>query len=140
MRPLEPLRRTVDYCAYRTQRSDGSWHSYPFQKPTSIWSNVDGWQPRRCTCEGRRHASSLVGDAAQGKRGDFRGGAKCSLAEKLCVPTELQIDLLSAARRSRPDVHRSKEAEPLAGRGCHANCGCWCCRGCCGYCEHDTTN
>ena len=83
-----PCSKTID--------AEGTWHSYPYRKPTALYSNVSGLAPRRCTCEGRRHASSIVGDRARGKRNDWGQGHKARLSVKHTVPTSLLVELLTA--------------------------------------------
>ena len=62
---------TVDYCQYKSLTEDGEWVTYAYRKPTLLCTNVPGAAEinRRCNCEGKRHASSLIGDKARGKRG-----------------------------------------------------------------------
>ena len=102
MRRRQKYRYTLDYCAYKTLTAEGEWQSYPYRKPTSVYTNI-GFEPRRCTCEGQRHFSSLVGDKARGARGDHGQGAKARLSVKHTVPTQLLCELLANARRMRPD-------------------------------------
>ena len=90
----------VDYCQYHVVDVEGARTPYPYQKPTCIWTNLEGWDARRCRCEGRRHASSLVGDRARGRRLDFRQGRTPSRTFKHAVPDTLHETLLEAALRA----------------------------------------
>jgi len=100
MRRKQRYRHTIDYCAYHTLTADG-YVRFPYRKPTAIYTNI-GFEPKRCTCEGGRHFSSLVGDKARGARGDHGQGAKARLSVKHTVPTQMLCELLTNARRARP--------------------------------------
>ena len=104
MREMNRYLRKVDYCQYSFVASDGSVQKFPYQKPTAIWTNLTGWDVRTCKCEGRRHASSLIGDAARGSRGDFRQGQTPSRNFKHQVPDELHATLLQSAMRASPSA------------------------------------
>eukprot|EP00966_Prymnesium_polylepis_P144416 3334860-Prymnesium_polylepis.3 len=56
----------VDYCQYCFRDDEGHLEKYPYKKPTALWTNLSGWEAKRCQCKGRRHASSLIGDRARG--------------------------------------------------------------------------
>jgi hypothetical protein len=100
MQPLEHLRSTCDYCRYE-MLCDGEWKKYLFRKPTSLVTNVE-WEPRRCNCPGNRHASSLIGDKARGKRHNWGQGKSPTLHFKHAVPTELQLQVLRGAKATTP--------------------------------------
>ena len=95
MSALEPHMRVCDYCAYQTLH-DGEWVNYRFRKPTALWTNV-AFEARRCRCPGQRHASSIVGDKARGKRGDHGQGRTPPMHYKHAVPTELRLLVLRRA-------------------------------------------
>ena len=96
MLPLAHFRKVCDFCQYKTFLY-GEWVQYPFRKPTALWTNID-FEGRRCKCPGRRHASSLVGDKARGRRKDRGGGKAPPLAFKHAIPTELHLQILSKVR------------------------------------------
>ena len=97
---------TVDYCQYKSLTEDGEWVTYAYRKPTLLCTNVPGAAEinRRCNCEGKRHASSLIGDKARGKRHTYGQGKKLPLPSKHAVPTELQIEVLSRAQTANPQA------------------------------------
>ena len=104
MREMHRYLHKIDYCQYAFVASDGSVQKFPYQKPTAIWTNLKGWDVRTCKCAGRRHASSLIGDAARGSRGDFRQGHTPSRNFKHQVPDELHDTLLESAMRASPSA------------------------------------
>ena len=101
MNPMKKYLNVIDYCSYK-MFANGEWQPYKFRKPTALWTNCDGWEVRRCTCPGQRHASSLIGDRARGKRYDFGQGRTPPLAYKHAVPHEVQLMLLRRAKRAAP--------------------------------------
>lgn len=101
MQPLKRHLQVVDYCAY-SLHVNGEWQPYKFRKPTAIWTNVGGWEVRRCKCPGQRHASSLIGDKARGSRHDWGQGRTPPLSYKHAVPHEVQCMLLRSAKRAAP--------------------------------------
>ena len=96
---------TVDYCRYETLHEDGEWVKYPYRKPTMLCSNIPDIQSinKRCTCPNFRHFSSIIGDKANGKKFDHRGGVKATMEMKHAVPTELHLEVLKRAQKAEPN-------------------------------------
>jgi hypothetical protein len=94
----------VDYCRYETLE-DGEWIKYAYRKPTLLCSNIPDIQGinKRCNCPNFRHASSIVGDRAKGKRLDHGGGKSPPMHCKHAIPTELHLEILRRAQQSEPD-------------------------------------
>jgi len=93
--PLRPYLKKVDYCAYA--QADGT--PFPTKKPTALWTNV-AFAPK--LCPHKRHDSSLIGDKSTGGPQYFKNGVTMQLWQRHSVPTELQLDVLRAARQAKP--------------------------------------
>ena len=93
--PLRPYLKKVDYCAYA--QADGV--PFPTKKPTALWTNV-AFTPK--LCPHKRHDSSLIGDKSTGGPQYFKNGVTMQLWQRHSVPTELQLDVLRAARGAKP--------------------------------------
>ena len=93
--PLRPYLKKVDYCAYA--QADGT--PFPTKKPTALWSNV-AFTPK--LCPHKRHGSSLIGDKSTGGSQYYKNGVTMQLWQRHSVPTELQLDVLRAARLAKP--------------------------------------
>jgi hypothetical protein len=52
---LLPKQKVAPYCMYETTM--GATELYPSHKPTGIWTNVTGWNPRVCPHKGPHEAS-----------------------------------------------------------------------------------
>jgi hypothetical protein len=74
MRKLEPLRSTVTYCRYGTNR----W------KATSIWTNVT-WQPEQIS-RMRTVTGGVCGKAKAGSAGSHASNAALSRIPSTCAP------------------------------------------------------
>ena len=94
------LMKKIDYCQYRC--ADGLKYGRFGRKPTAIWSNIEGWEPRTCKCG--RHQTSLIGDKSMGKGGSeyFSGGSTAPGFTRNMVPHEFHIELLTAAKKMNP--------------------------------------
>jgi hypothetical protein len=90
-----PPPRVVSYCKYRARL--GTDEQYPAQKDTSIWTNLQGWTPRRCNH--RNHVATIGGSSTM--RPKLQGMSKW--ATKRWTPEELYWDLLASLR------HRPRE-------------------------------
>jgi hypothetical protein len=88
-------RQNVNYCCYRVLLSDEC--VYPCLKDTSILTNIQGWQPRKCP--DRQHHDAHTCKIA-GSDGDlepeFLGIPKAAC--RYMTPEELYLDLAVAAR------------------------------------------
>ena len=99
---LNKYLRKVDYCAYKCLL-DGKWEPYQCRKATGIWSNIPKWSPKRC--HHKSHAGgSLIGDLATGGPDYFGKGKTQPLWYRHLVPHQLQIDILKAAMKLRPNA------------------------------------
>ena len=94
------LMKKIDYCQYTC--ADGMSYGRFGRKPTAIWTNIEGWQPRTCKCG--RHQTSLIGDKSMGKGGSeyFSGGSTAPGFIRNMVPHEFHIQLLTAAKKMNP--------------------------------------
>ena len=95
---------TVDYCRYETLEGE-EWVKYAYRKPTMLCSNIPDIHSinKRCNCPNFRHASSILGDKARGKRLDHGGGKTPPMHYKHAIPTELHLEVLRRAQQSEPD-------------------------------------
>lgn len=95
----------LDYCRFQTEDRDGEMIDYPFRKPTMLCSNLPDMHElcRRCSCPNFRHASSLIGDRARGKRLDHGGGKSPPLHFKHMIPTQVHMEVLKRAMRGEPN-------------------------------------
>ena len=90
MKELNHYLTRVDYCQYRTSLEE---EFFPTQKPTGLYTNIQGWRPKLCNHP--RHDSVLIGR--------MDGSNKpLPLWRRHSVPFELHLDLVKAAMSQRP--------------------------------------
>jgi hypothetical protein len=92
MQPL-PDPRVVSYCMYKARLDTDE--NYPSQKDTAIWTNLQGWTPRRCNHQ-QAHQGVIGGASTQ--RPQLQGMS--IWATKRWTPEELIWDLLAALRHT----------------------------------------
>lgn len=92
MRPL-PDFKVASYCMYRARLH--SEETYPSQKDTAIWTNLQGWTPRRCN-HTQTHPGVIGGDSTQ--RPQLQD--MTNWATKRWTPEELIWDLLTTLRHT----------------------------------------